>query len=273
MSEEALAKYDAGEADYFGAILAMQSASQQNSAFPEPLLKLIQAVKSTVQKDDVVCSWAKPVLMGAPELAAFGAALNLTAYQRHNEGAQEVIAFEQGGIVPFANLLLGGKPVHSQRSPGEMENKIIQGFAALMGADFQPVEAPQASIIWQDYAGAKLAFSDETFSPFLVLLINRRNENTAAKVPDKPNIQQQDFLRRAVGNSVLKVDYVLDGGLVSLALLRNLKPGSVLPLASLSDHPLAARTNGKTMFRGSLKLTADHIGMNVTCVLTESRNE
>jgi flagellar motor switch/type III secretory pathway protein FliN len=273
MSDSALAEFDAGEADYFNAILAMQSASQQSLILPEPLLAMIQTVKSTIQKEGVSQTWAKPVFMDAPELAAFGTAEYVCVLHRQTAGMQEVIAIDHNGAVGLANLLLGGKPTKKERMPSPIENQIVQGFAALLGADFKTVEAPDTSIVWQNFIGAKLAFYDEANSPFLVFMINRRSENPPAQQPNRPDIQQQNFMRQAVGNSMVNVDYVLDGGTVSLAMLRNLAPGSVLPLASLNGFALEARANGKTVFSGNLKLTEDQMAMNVAHVLTGSRNE
>jgi flagellar motor switch protein FliM len=273
MSDSALTEFDAGEADYFSAILAMQSASQHKSVFPEPLLALIQTVKSALQKEGVSYTWAKPVSMDAPELAAFGAAQSLNVFRRQTDGAQEVIAFDQSAIIGLASLLLGGKQKQNQRAPSKVEMQIAQGFVELLGADFKLVESPQTTIVWQDFAGAKFTFSDDEESPALVLMINRRSENTPVPKAHKPDIQQQNFMRQAVGNSMLNVDYVLDGGSVSLALLRNLTQGSVLPLASLNGFALEARANGKTVFKGNLKLTADQMAMNVSQVLTGGRNE
>jgi flagellar motor switch protein FliM len=105
------------------------------------------------------------------------------------------------------------------------------------------------------------------------MMINRRGENSPAQEVQKLDIKQQKFVRHVVGNAGLNVDYVLDGGSVPLALLRKLAPGSVVPLANLSDAPLEARANEAVLFNGVLQLTADHIGMTVTRVLAGGADE
>ena len=277
MNRGALAEFDAGldagEADYFGAILAMQSANQQSSALPEPLLELIEAVKTIIQGEGILCPWGKPVLMTAPELAAFGAVQDISVFHQHHDGAERVIAVDRDGAVGLANLMLGCKHVKTARAPSRIEKQVMQGLVGLLSAEFKPVETPQTMIVWQNFVGAKLAFNEPAGGSFLVLMINRRVENTPTYQPQKPDAHQQDYVRQAVGNSVLNVDYVLDGGAVSLAQLGNLVPGSVVPLLSLSDTPVEARTNGKAVLSGVLKLTADHMAMSVTRFLTEGRHE
>ena len=267
------AELDASEADYFGAILALQSASQQSSALPEPLLELIEAVKTTIQSEGILCPWAKPELMTAPELAAFGTAQDLTVFRRHDDGAQDVVAFNQESAVGLVNLMLGGKQVKTARAPSRVENQIVHGLIGLLSANFKAVEAPQTMIVWQDFVGAKLAFNETAGGSFLVLMINRRVENVPIHQPLKPDAHRQNYVRQAVGNSVLNVDYVLDGGAVSLSLLANLVPGSVLPLLSSNDDPMHARANGKTVFSGVLNLTVDRMAMKISRVLNGGGHE
>jgi flagellar motor switch/type III secretory pathway protein FliN len=262
-----------GEADYFSALLAMQSATQQSSAVPEPVLELVQSVKAAVQKEGIPYSWPKPSALSAPELAGYGTMANLTVFQRQIESAQTVIALHQNAVIGLANLLFGVKPVPHQRMPSRVETQIVNGFVELLDADFKPVDAPQTTIIWQDYTAAKLPFSTEAGSAYLLLMINRRSENLPTHQAPTPDIEQQNYMRQAVGSSLLDVDYVLDGGKVSLAMLRNLEPGSTLPLASLSEASLEARANGKAVFSGDLKLTANQMAIRVKRILTEGRND
>jgi flagellar motor switch protein FliM len=240
---------------------------------PEPVLELVQLFQTAVQKAGVSHVWPKPSALSAPELAAYGTMANLTVFHRQIEGAQTVIAFQQNAVIGLANLLLGVKPVPHQRMPSRVETQIVNGFIGFLGADFLPVEAPQTAIIWQDYAAAKLPFSTEDGSAYLVLMINRRSENSSTHPVVPLDKKQQNYVRQAVGSSLLDVDYVLDGGKVLLAMLRNLKPGSTLPLAPVRETPVEARANGKAVLRGDFKLTANQMAIGVKRILTEGGND
>jgi flagellar motor switch protein FliM len=106
-----------------------------------------------------------------------------------------------------------------------------------------------------------------------LVMINRRNETPAIPQTKAPDILQQNHIKNALGNSVLCVDYVLDGGQIALSMLRNLDVGSVLPLVSLSDRPLEARANGKVVFSGVLNLTPNQMRFGVTHILAEAPND
>jgi Type III flagellar switch regulator (C-ring) FliN C-term len=264
---------EAGEADYFSAILAMQNDALPTAVMPDALSDEIKRFKEVVGKQDVNWPWPKPVLFDAYELVAFGASKNLVVLLKKDETQSCVIALTEEAMVSLASLLLGGKPPQTKRAPSRIEVLIAQGFSKEIHAGFHAVEAPQSAIIWQDFVGAKLAIDDRDDSPFFVVMINRRAEAAPVHEIRKTDVQSQNHIRQTIGNGVLNVDYVLNGGAVSLALLRNLEAGSVLPLAALDDHSLQARANGKAVFNGVLNLAGDQIGMNATQVLTGVGNE
>jgi flagellar motor switch/type III secretory pathway protein FliN len=270
MSQAFNTESDTGEADYFSAILALQNAAQHKSALPQALLDEVACFEAALKIEGIDWPWPKPVLLNIAELTAFGATGNVTVFRRQSDGAQSIIAVDQTAIIALASLLLGGKPNTVKRGASRIETQITTGFIQAINPDFKPIDTPQTSQVWQDFAGAKLPFDERPDSGFVLVMINRRGESASTSQVKTPDIQQQNHLRQALGQGVLNVDYVLDCGQVALASLRNLEAGSVLPLTNLSDQPLEARANGKVVFSGVLNISADRMRFGVTRILAEA---
>ncbi len=264
---------EAGEADYFSAILAMQNSAPQVSAMPEVLKDVVESFKNVVRNEGVNWSWPKANLLNAEDLATFGISQNLTVFLKADKNASSVFALNNDAIIALSNRLLGSKPVQPNRAPTQIETLISIGFVRSIDAGLVQIEEPQTAIAWMEFIGVKQAFNDEPGGAFIVAAINRRVETTPVHDIRKSDVQHQNHIRHTIGNGVLNVDYILDGGAVSLSLLRNLQRGSVLPLASLSDAPLHARANGKTVFSGVLNLKVDQMAMKITRILTGGGHE
>lgn len=273
MSLELTPEFDAGEADYFSALLAMQNANQHRSKLPQVLLEAVQFVVRGLESEGVSPVWPKPLLLNAAELAAFGTAENIMVFERQNEGAQTIIALNNTAVNVLATMLLGGKPTLSMRAPSRIESQIAQGFVETLHVDFKLVETPQTSILWQDFAGSKMPFDDIDCSAFILVMVNRRAETAAAPLANVQDVHQQNHIKQALSHSVLNVDYVLGGGQMALSSLRNLEVGSVVALASLNEMPVEARANGKVIFGGVLNLTPNQMRFGVTHILAEGRND
>ena len=277
MSAEPVIEFGAGfvsgEADYFSAILALQNATAQSAAIPSALLDVVGSFSDTIEKEGILLPASKPVLISAVDLTGYGNRPNSAVFLLAVDGMQTVLAFDAPAIIATASLLLGGKPAATKRQPSNLEMQIIQRLIHGMDANFVPVEAPQTSILWQDFVGASVALGATADDPCMVVMINRRVENVATPTHVEPDSQQQNFIRQAVGNSMLSVDYVLDGGEVLLSTIRHLEAGSVLPLTYLSQTRVDARANGKTVFDGVLVLTPEHMGVDITRVFAEARND
>ena len=273
MSGAALSTFDheleAGQADYFSAILAQQNAVKSNEALPEALADLRHLVIAAIESEGVKITPTKPVIMNAAELVAFGSGQNITVFHRQSDGVHLVVAVDQQALLGLVVVLLGGKPVLSNRMPSRIEAQILQQFMVQLTGGFSLIDTPQTSLQWQNYIGARLPFDDALGSPSLILLMNRRAEKTSVTQAQKPDPSQNAFIRQALGNGTLDVDYVLNGGQVSLALLRNLNAGSIVPLGTLSDCPVEARANGKAVFSGVLHLTAHEMRFGVTRTIAE----
>ena len=273
MSGAALSTFDheldAGEADYFSAILAQQNAAKSNEALPEALADLVSLVIAALESEGVKITPPKPVIMSAADLVAFGTGQNITVFHRQDDGVHLVVAVDQQALLGMVAMLLGGKPVSSNRAPSRIEAQILQQFMAQLTGDFSPLEAPQTLLQWQNYLGARLPLDIAPDSPSLIIMMNRRAEKSPVTQAPKPDHSQNLYLRQALGNGTLDVDYVLNGGQVSLALLRNLNAGSIVPLGTLSDCPVEARANGKAVFSGVLHLTADEMRFGVTRTIAE----
>ncbi len=267
MNTEVSAGLDAGEGDYFSAILAMQHAADHARALPVALSELIASLQMILETEGVQWHWPNPVLLSAGDLTGFGAAENVCVFQHRDSEVEWIIAGDHAAIIALATTLLGGKPALSQRAASRIESQIAQGFFKLMKPGFKQLDKTQSSVVWQDYAGAKLAFDEASASPFFVLMINRRSDTAVKPQSKAPDDEQKNHLRRALGQGVLNVDYVLEGGQVPLAVLRNLAAGTVLPLESLDHLNLEARANGKVVYRGLLKMSADRMKFVVKSVL------
>jgi flagellar motor switch/type III secretory pathway protein FliN len=270
MSEAPTSGFDAGEADYFSAILALQNAKQHTNALPQALLDDVSAFNDALTIEGIDCPLQKPLLLTVADLTAFGASGNITVFRRQTDGAQTVIALEDTAIISLAALLLGGKLKPANRLPSRIETQIIAGFIQAISPDFKPVEAPQSAIIWQDFAGAKLPFDEAPDNAMLLVMINRRGAAAETSEANATTLQHRNYLKQAVGQGILNVEYVLDGGQIALAKLRNLEVGSVLPLTSLSKEPLEARANGKVVFSGILNVSVDRMRFGVTRISSEA---
>jgi flagellar motor switch protein FliM len=273
MSTASNSQLDTGEADYFSAILALQNAKQQSSALPQALFEAIGLFQQGFQTEGVAPVWPKPQMLSAAEIVSYGLAPDITTFERRDEGARMIVAFNPAAAIAVATLLLGGKPTLSKRLPSGIETRIAQDFIQVLHPDFKPVVAPQTSIIWQDFSAAKLPFDDSPNSAFVLIMINRRGEAASVSAAQPQDIQQQLHLKRALNNGIMNVDYVLNGGDIALEMLRNLKVGSELPLTALSDQPLEARANGQVIFSGVLNLSPERMRFGVTQILAESRND
>ena len=260
---------DSGEADYFSAILAQQNAAKSSEASPEALAGLSLSIVKTLEIEGVKITPPKPVIMTAVDLAAFGAGQNITVFHRQSEGIHLVIAVDQQALLGLVAVLLGGKPGLINRMPSRIEAQILQQFMAHLTGGFILLDTLQTSLQWQSYLGARLPIDDAQGGPSLIVMMNRRAEKSPVTQAPNANHAQNSFLRQAVGNGTLEVDYVLNGGEVSLALLRNLNAGSIVPLGTLSDCLVEARANGKAVFSGVLHLSEDKMRFGVTRTLAE----
>lgn len=256
-----------GDADFFESLLAIERTAVEHLDLPLPLQALIDEVFNVFEKEGAPIATQRPTSIQKNLIAASASKADLLILERRLPDVHHLMVLDQNAVITLAGLLLGQQNSARSGAPSPTELQIIEGLLTQAQLAFSKSAASQNLMDWSLFMAARLPLTSSKSGPAIIFMANRRGEPSSAKFEDTPDLAQQAQIRRAIGNGKCQVDYVLDAGRVSLATLRSLKPGSVLPVDQSDRVNLQATANGMPVFKGIWQFAENKMRVTITDVM------